>query len=370
MSDYLVFIDTNIFLDFYRLRGREKSLSILDHVAENQEKFIITSQVEMEFKKNRQKVILDSYERIRPPSFDDLVQLPAFLSDSKQSKAIETHSKRVKTLTRKMRERTERVLKSPTRHDPVYKAAQRHFSFSSPYNLDRFKKVRFKVRNLARKRYALGYPPRKPGDTSMGDAVNWEWIIHCASESGKSVVIVSRDSDFGQSFNGTPIINDWLEQEFRKRVSKQRKIILTNRLSAGLKAADIGVTKTEIDAEEEFLEKQDEYLELGEPVKFSSALASQLNKNGELADVATMLSALKEAQEQYSLPKSAVQALMQAQRDIAEPMRRLRDEMIGPAQKFAELQKQIIEPVKKIHEQLEALGIRPASTKGKPDKAE
>jgi hypothetical protein len=102
----------------------------------------------------------------------------------------------------------------------------------------------------------LGYPPRKDGDTSIGDAINWEWIVSCAETTGNHVVIVSRDSDFGISFNGESILNDWLLQEFRERVSKKRKVVLTDRLSAGLKAAAITVTKQEEKSEEEFLESR------------------------------------------------------------------------------------------------------------------
>lgn len=56
----LLFIDTNILLDFYRVRGRQGELSILDHIDQHHDRIITGSQVEMEFKKNRSAVILDS----------------------------------------------------------------------------------------------------------------------------------------------------------------------------------------------------------------------------------------------------------------------------------------------------------------------
>ena len=39
---WLIFIDTNIFLDFYRIRGDVGGLSLLDHIDENHDQ-IITS---------------------------------------------------------------------------------------------------------------------------------------------------------------------------------------------------------------------------------------------------------------------------------------------------------------------------------------
>jgi hypothetical protein len=254
----LVFIDTNIFLDFYRVRGREKGLSILDHIDQNLDHFITGSQVEMEFKKNWQRVILESRQSIKPPDFGGLKQLPAFLAQSKQSSGLATNEQEVKGMLDRLRTRIGRVLEDPTRHDRVWQTAQRLFRYDSPYNLSRDTKIRFKIRNFARKRFSLGYPPRKQGDTSIGDAVNWEWIVHCAAESGRDVVIVTRDSDYGATFDGRPVLNDSLGQEFRERVSMRRKLTLTDRLSEGLKSANIRVTRKEVKDEEEFLEEKRE----------------------------------------------------------------------------------------------------------------
>ena len=157
----MIAIDTNILLDFYRLRGREKGLSILDHIDDNLDRFITGSQVEMEFKKNRQRVILESHQMIKAPDFGDLKQLPGFLADSKQSAALASSEKKVRKLSDQLRARTARVLREPTRHDRVYKTAQRLFKHKSQYNLSRDKKIRRRIRSLARKRFSLGYPPPK-----------------------------------------------------------------------------------------------------------------------------------------------------------------------------------------------------------------
>jgi hypothetical protein len=91
---YLIFIDTNILLDFYRVRGRESGLSILKHIDNHLDRFITTNQVEMEFKKNRQRVIPDSHSTFKLPGFEGL-QLPAFISESKQSKALARNQKQL-----------------------------------------------------------------------------------------------------------------------------------------------------------------------------------------------------------------------------------------------------------------------------------
>ena len=53
----LLFVDTNIWLDFYRARN-ETGLRLLEHVEAVSEKLIVTYQLESEYKKNRQAAIL------------------------------------------------------------------------------------------------------------------------------------------------------------------------------------------------------------------------------------------------------------------------------------------------------------------------
>src|SRR6266566_3724206 len=117
-ATYLIFIDTNILLDFYRVRGRESGLSILKHIDDNLERFITTNQVEMEFKKNRQHVFLQSDKELKLPDWSGL-QLASFLSESKQSKALARSQKEVKSYATTLRKRMTRMLKNPTTQDTV-----------------------------------------------------------------------------------------------------------------------------------------------------------------------------------------------------------------------------------------------------------
>jgi predicted nucleic acid-binding protein len=194
--DAIIFIDTNIFLDFYRIRSSDISLSYLDLIDKNHDKIITGNQIEMEFKKNRQKIILESIAKIKTPNWESLTP-PAILSEAKPSDVIKKKKLEIAKQQKKLRDRILKILKNPATHDPVYKTLQRLFKNNSNLNLNREKKIRFTIRNLAKKRFILGYPPRKKEDNSIGDSYNWEWILKCAEASGKSVIIVSRDSDYG-----------------------------------------------------------------------------------------------------------------------------------------------------------------------------
>src|SRR5260370_42536406 len=66
-AEKLLFIDTNIWLDFYRARN-DTGLKLLKHVEALSDKLIVTYQLESEFKRNRQNVLMDSWENLKPPN--------------------------------------------------------------------------------------------------------------------------------------------------------------------------------------------------------------------------------------------------------------------------------------------------------------
>jgi hypothetical protein len=77
----LLFIDTNIYLDFYRIRNEVK-VSFLEHIDAIKDDLIVTDQVEMEFKKNRQAAILDGMTELNLPS---RISVPGVLQNDKSA---------------------------------------------------------------------------------------------------------------------------------------------------------------------------------------------------------------------------------------------------------------------------------------------
>lgn len=254
--DALIFIDTNIMLDFYRIRIGESGLSVLGHIDANHAKIITGSQVEMEFKKNRQNVILESIGKLKPPDWASLSPA-AFLSDAKPVKMISKSKADLIKQQKKLKDRLGNVLTDPVQNDPVYKSMQRLFTNGGHLNLRSDKKESQKIQRLAWKRFVLGQPPRKKTDTSIGDAINWEWMIQCAIATGKDVIIVSRDADYGSTYDKKPLLNDFLDQEFKERVGKRRKVILTDKLTEAFKRAAITVTEKEEKDEQELIDEKE-----------------------------------------------------------------------------------------------------------------
>jgi hypothetical protein len=233
---WLLFIDTNILLDFYRIGGEsaDRQLKLLE---KHKASLILTDQVWMEFLKNRQKVITATLDKLKKPdrmSFPPIIEgyQPVKAAKRELDKAVRSHGQ--------IRKKIEAILRDPAKNDPVYKALKRLFDGQGNFVIARDNADRFRIRSLARKRAVLGYPPRKDSDVAVGDAVNWEWVIHCANASQDlhNVMIVSRDNDYGVTIDGEGFLNDWLKKEFKERVSRKRKIALTQKLTAGLKKLD------------------------------------------------------------------------------------------------------------------------------------
>jgi hypothetical protein len=243
----LLFIDTNVWLDFYRARN-ETGLKLLDHAEALSGRLIVTYQLESEFKRNRQAVIIEGMQELKAPH-----QIPriGIFSDTKAIAMIEKSRKQIDNRTKALRSRLVEALKSPAVYDPVYKVCQRIFHKSDDLNLTRDIALRRAIRNRALRRFLHGCPPRKKNDTSIGDAINWEWMIECATKRRAGLVIVTRDADYGATVENTSYVNDHLRQEFSERVSRKRKLVLHSRLSDALKLFKVDVSPQEEASETE-----------------------------------------------------------------------------------------------------------------------
>lgn len=146
----------------------------------------------MEFMNNRQRAVLAGIEKVAKPQRPTLSAILLHTQAAKtRMKSHDTAEDRWKTV----RTRIEAILSDPI-HADIYQRLTRIFDHESPLNLRRPDKRRFEIRRLARKRFSLGYPPRKPNAISLGDSIDWEWIIACARPNERErhdVMIFSPD---------------------------------------------------------------------------------------------------------------------------------------------------------------------------------
>jgi len=275
-----LFVDTNIFLDYYRVSS-EASLNLLRKMCDVKGSIISTYQVEMEFKKNRQRVISETLKGIK---FDTQKNLPATFHDTAIAGSLGSLQKEVRKKERLLKDKFFALLKSPKSTDTVYQALESIFHNPSSHVLTRDMVERHRVKRLAWRRFMLGYPPRKKNDTSIGDAFNWEWIIHCGKTLPGKIIIVSRDGDYGVRVDGKSFLNDHLLQEYKERVGSKRVIELTDRLTVALQALDVPVTSSEKKAEESQIKNEELFASVGGVERFVAALRNLDSVGAETGD--------------------------------------------------------------------------------------
>jgi PIN domain-containing protein len=247
----LLFVDANIWLDFYRVRN-DTGLRLLEHVEALSEKLIVTYQLENEYKRNRQAPLNEGMQELKAPQ---QIPRPGIFSDAAAARMMVKNVKEAEKRVKKLRERVVKALRDPSAHDPVYQSCQRLFQKTDDLTLRRDNPMRRIIRRRAFRRFLHGCLPRKRNDTSIGDAFNWEWMVHCAKERTAGLVIVTRDSDYGLTIDSESYINDALRQEFSERVSRKRKLRLYSRLSDALKLFDVAVTAQEEESESELVSR-------------------------------------------------------------------------------------------------------------------
>ncbi|MBO6184189.1 MAG: DUF4935 domain-containing protein [Chryseobacterium sp.] len=268
--DALIFIDTNIFLDFYRMPSEKVSIQILDKIIEHKDIIISTTQLEMEFKNNRFGVLKSMLDEFNKMGSFSLIIPDIFIGDEYEGikEARKEISKHQKSLLKKLTETIE-----STEKDQVYNKLNKLFRNESDINLKSNDGWQDEIYNNAQKRFNLGYPPRKSGDKTFGDGLNWEWILKCADLTGKKIIIVSRDGDYGKGLT-LPILNTFLADEVVDRIGPNCEIILTDELAKAFEMVQLPLTEEMVEEEqkvislnESFMNANKGYLEMQEYVR-------------------------------------------------------------------------------------------------------
>lgn len=330
-SPSYIFIDTNIFLDFYRA-SNDTTLKLLKKLESVSDRVICTYQVEMEFLKNRQAVIVNNSVL---PSLKISDNLPAVMGDTKLSNSLKKEKKELDKRSNELKKRIANIIKNPAAYDPVYKSLESIFSSPHDHVLTRDMKIRHTMKRLAWRRFVLGYPPRKDRDTAIGDALNWEWFIHCASKLKGRFAIVSRDSDYGLTFNGETFLNDALKLEFRNRVG-QKPIRLTASLSEALKFLEVNVTKKEEESEARQIRSL--------PSSLGSSHLGLYSNNS-----------FQEALDRINAPSEAMQRALESINAPNEAMKRALEQINAPSESLRRALEQINAPNEALRRALEGL---------------
>lgn len=202
-----VFIDANILLDIYQLSGPdlEELRKLKKMVETGHAQLLISSQVEDEFWRNRERVISDAMKRFKESKAS--AHIPNIMRSYPETRELRSAVERVNAIVRQLNEKaTTEIECDSLKADEVIRELFSAFSIGeiTPEMIDR-----------ARLRSDLGNPPGKKG--SIGDAINWEWLLSQEMDFwGDELVLISADGDFESELSkGRP--REYLMREWRAR---------------------------------------------------------------------------------------------------------------------------------------------------------
>jgi hypothetical protein len=209
-----LFIDTNIFLDFYHLSGADiEELHKLTALLENGGlKLFITTQLCDEFNRNRDNKIKDAMNAFNKPKLT--ISFPAFCKSypeytELQSMLKEASAKQTQLFNKAMDDVNAVKLKADTVIAELFSSAKLIATNDIIYT-------------KALKRFRMGNPPGKKGGT-IGDEVNWEALLE-EVPNGEDLYFVSSDSDYAAAIDPDKF-NPFLDKEWTSKKGAGSSII-------------------------------------------------------------------------------------------------------------------------------------------------
>lgn len=204
-----LFIDTNIFLNFYHFSNEDlESLSDLSNLIEaNKVEIFLTEQVLQEFSRNRESKIQDAVKRLN--SNDAKAEIPQMIKDYEEANEL-------KKAEKIFRERKKALLDKLS-HDISNNSLKADKVLRDLFDKIEIIKTSDEIFNAAKRRYDIGNPPGKKG--SLGDAINWESLLTTISY-GEDIYFVSGDTDYISELNENDFSSFLLKEWENKKASK------------------------------------------------------------------------------------------------------------------------------------------------------
>jgi len=208
----LLYIDANIYLEFYKSNNPEYK-KLLNSIVELKDKIFITEQFVFEIERNQLKIYKDSLKGYTEQSILERKQLPLHLDDletkisdwnrqrTKLRKAVEDSNKDMDLILEEM---FKQIAKS---EDIISIKLKEVFDTKKPPTSDVLQKARY--------RKEIGNPPGKSKDT-LGDQLSWEMLLEEIYKVSR-IWFVTRDGDYFVKFEKEIHLHNLLYQEIKTR---------------------------------------------------------------------------------------------------------------------------------------------------------
>lgn len=222
-----VFIDANIFLDFYDLHHEDlESLDHLIKLVENEEiKLFTTPQVEREVSRHRSTRLSDAYKKFKDSKAS--ISMPVICQAYPEYSQIRRIQKEIQSIKSDLSKKLwsdieEKTLKADTTLSKLFEISEK---LDSDSLIDR-----------AAVRYRMGNPPGKKKG-GYGDEINWEALLK-GVPGDNHFILISGDGDYRSNLNEEKI-NQFLKEEWERK--KESKIIFYDSLTSFFQEQEIDI---------------------------------------------------------------------------------------------------------------------------------
>lgn len=200
-----VFIDTNVYLDFYHLSGDdlEELKKLLTAIELGEIKLYTTDQVIDEYRRNRESKIAASLKILDEVKLG--IVFPRIVQEYDEYKLMQTEARNFGEHLTSLRSRLEADISSKQLGPD--QLVEELFERATVIEEDDA------IIDMAERRSLLRKPPGKNG--SIGDAINWESLIKDIPQ-GEDLFIISIDGDFSTALDKQNLA-DYLCQEWRSK---------------------------------------------------------------------------------------------------------------------------------------------------------
>lgn len=162
-------------------------------------------------------------------------------------KRFQSAHEELKTKYNEVKKRLIQIEDDPKNNDPIYNLLLSIFNKNNAINIHKNSDGYNKILQLSRDRFDSGCPHRKPKDNTIGDAINWECILHVALKTKSDIVLVSHDGDF---------FNKFLVDEFEERVGN--KITIYKKITDALPEFNVQISEANKKEEIKIIEEVQE----------------------------------------------------------------------------------------------------------------
>ena len=200
---YKIFIDTNIFLDFYRVNNRDSLIELTDEMVKYKKYLIGTEQSNDEFFRNRERIIKEfiiTLNKQKNALYDN-----NFIATLDGYNDYSSNIKKANASIEKMMNVCENLITEIDK-DPVY-----NLYLNVTKNM--FSRTDLIIDKAIKRKY-IGNPPTSTKNTCC-DEIIWEALINNCKDD---LIIVSRDNTFKDNYS-------FLRNEYNKKTGKKLVVV-------------------------------------------------------------------------------------------------------------------------------------------------